>query len=122
MVKSISVKPKRGRPATGKDPLIGFRAAPVMRGLIERWAENQSDQPSLSEAIRRLVELGLTVKTKGRPTNEGQKLRAREMAGDAIDKLSDTTASPNDQASRKRKLIKGPEEFQNVRRDRNEKP
>jgi hypothetical protein len=62
MAKSIKVKPKkRGRPATGKDPLMGFRASPEMRASVVRWAENQPDTPSLSEAIRRLVELGLTV-------------------------------------------------------------
>jgi hypothetical protein len=40
------------------------------------------------------------------------------MAGNAIDKLKDNKASPDDQASRKRRLVKGPEEFQNVRHDR----
>jgi hypothetical protein len=44
--------------------------------------------------------------------------RAREMAGNTIDKLSDVTASPDDQATRKRRLLKGPEEFQAVRVDR----
>jgi hypothetical protein len=60
-----SVEPKKmGRPATGKDPLMGFRAPPLMRGSIVKWAENQSDKPTLSEAIRRLVELGLKAKSK----------------------------------------------------------
>ena len=45
----------------GKDPLMGFRASPDIRASIARWAEVQPDQPSLSEAIRRLVELGLKV-------------------------------------------------------------
>jgi hypothetical protein len=63
MAKSISVKRKKpGRPATGTDPLMGFRASPVMRASVVRWAENQPDKPTLSEAIRRLVELGLKVK------------------------------------------------------------
>jgi hypothetical protein len=119
MAKSISVKRKKpGRPATGTDPLMGFRASPVMRASVVRWAENQPDTPSLSEAIRRLVELGLTVKTKGRATSEGQKIRAREMAGKAIDKMTDTTAAPDDQAARKKRLLKGPEEFRAVRVDR----
>jgi hypothetical protein len=55
---------KRGRPATGKDPIMGFRASPAMRASVVRWAESQSDAPSLSEAIRRLVELGLKMKAK----------------------------------------------------------
>jgi hypothetical protein len=65
MAKTISVKRKKvGRPATGTDPLMGFRAAPAIRASIVRWAENQPDNPSLSEAIRRLVELGLKAKGK----------------------------------------------------------
>ena len=83
-----------------------------------RWAESQPDMPTLSEAIRRLVELGLTVKTKGRQSSESQKVRAREMAGKAIDKMTDTTAAPDDQATRKRRLLKGPEEFRAVKVDR----
>jgi hypothetical protein len=51
-----------GRPRTGTTPLMGFRADPVIRASIVRWAENQPDMPSLSEAIRRLVELGLKAK------------------------------------------------------------
>ena len=51
-----------GRPRTGITPLMGFRADPVIRAAIVRWAEKQPDMPSLSEAIRRLVELGLKAK------------------------------------------------------------
>ena len=61
---SIKAKPKktRGRPATGRDPMMGFRAAPLLRASIVKWAENQPDTPTLSEATRRLVELGLKAK------------------------------------------------------------
>jgi hypothetical protein len=63
MAKSISVKQKkRGRPATGSDPLMGFRASSDVRAAIVKWAENQPDEPTLSEAIRRLVEIGLRSK------------------------------------------------------------
>jgi hypothetical protein len=119
MAKSISVKRKKpGRPATGTNPLMGFRASPEMRASVVRWAENQADMPTLSEAIRRLVELGLTAKADGRQSSAGQKLRARELAGKTIDRMTDTTADPDDQASRKRRLLKGPEEFRDVRVDR----
>jgi hypothetical protein len=119
MKKKRPVKQKvSGRPRTGITPLIGFRAEPVIRASIVRWAEKQPDLPTLSEAIRRLVELGLTVKSKDRQSSEGQKLRAREMAGNTIDDLTDTTAHADDQASRKRSLLKGPEEFREVRVDR----
>ena len=97
---------------------MGFRATPVLRASIVKWAENQPDLPTLSEATRRLVELGLTAKAKGRQPDEGQRLRAREMAGKAIDEMTDTAATPAAQAKRKTRLLKGPEEFREVRVDR----
>jgi hypothetical protein len=66
MKRATSVKQKvRGRPRTGIRPLIGFRADEATRAKIVKWAEGQPDTPSLSEAIRRLVEIGL--KAKGKP-------------------------------------------------------
>jgi hypothetical protein len=71
-----------------------------------------------SEAIRRLVELGLTVKTLTKQGSPARAHRAKELAGQAIDKLGDPTAHPEEQAERRRKLTKGPEEFREVRVDR----
>lgn len=58
---SIQVVPKkkRGRPATGKDPVTAIRLSPQLRTAVDAWAALQDDEPSRSEAIRRLVELGL---------------------------------------------------------------
>jgi hypothetical protein len=50
---------KRGRPATGKDPMMALRMPPEFRAKIDSWAKAQDDKPSRSEAIRRLVERGL---------------------------------------------------------------
>ena len=102
---------KRGRPATGNAPSRTFRLTNEFMATLDAWAIKQIDSPSRSEAIRRLVEMGLTVKSKGRQSNEGQRLRAREMAGHAIDSMADASAHADDQASRKRRLLKGPEEF-----------
>jgi hypothetical protein len=122
MAKSIKVKPKkRGRPATGKDPLMGFRASPVMRASVVRWAQDQSDTPSLSEAIRRLVEIGLS-KTSEEPrvlsTAKQSAARAVELATNAIDKRIDPAAPVAEREVRKRKLIQGPSVFRDARRDR----
>jgi len=119
MKKPISAKQKlRGRPATGITPMMGFRADPVTRAAIVRWAENQPDMPSLSEAIRQLVELGLTVKTPARPTSKpGRRLRAQELATKAIEKIIDPAAPPEEQAQRRRRLTKGPAEFREARVD-----
>ena len=102
---SIKAKPKkRGRPATGRDPMMGFRASPMLRASIVRWAENQPDGPSLSEATRRLVELGLTVTTKARPTGPLRAARVADLAAEAIDSLGlkvKTPARPVSKPSRR---------------------
>jgi hypothetical protein len=109
-------KKRRGRPATGKDPQVVVRMPSSLIAAVDAWGE--VNETARSEAIRRLVELGLTVRTRDRPKGEHPRQRAREMAGNAIDKMTNTTASPNDQASRKQRLVKGPEEFQELRVDR----
>ena len=61
MSKSISVKRKKpGRPATGTAPLYGVRISDDLMDRIEKWAAENT--ASRSEAIRRLVELGLKAK------------------------------------------------------------
>jgi hypothetical protein len=57
------VTPKRrGRPATGKDPQVSTRMPPELIASVEAWAVAQDDEPRRSEAIRRLVEIGLKAK------------------------------------------------------------
>jgi hypothetical protein len=67
MAKSNKVVPKkrRGRPATGRDPVTAIRLSKELRETVDKWAGKQDDQPGRSEAIRRLVELGLKAKPKG---------------------------------------------------------
>src|SRR5215216_4709373 len=125
MGKSIRVitKKRRGRPVTtGKGTLIGVRLLDEPLASLDAWiAKHKEPELSRPEAIRRLVERGLTVKIKGRRSNQGQKLRAREMAAKAIDSITDDNADPDEQASRKRRLLKGPEEFREARVDRPKK-
>jgi hypothetical protein len=57
--KSIKVIPKkRGRPATGKDPLVALRLPPETIETIDAWSD-RNGIPSRSEAIRALIERGL---------------------------------------------------------------
>ena len=97
--------------------MMGFRAEPATRAEIVRWAENQPDMPSLSEAIRRLVELGLTVRTKAKQPPQARANRAKELATKAIEKVSDPAAPPEERAQRRRQLTKGPSEFREDRVD-----
>ncbi|WP_246788417.1 hypothetical protein [Bradyrhizobium sp. CCBAU 53421] len=101
--------------------MTSIRLSVELRTAIDAWAADQSDSPVRTEAIRRLVEIGLASATAARPKSESQRQRARDMADKAIDKIADSTASSEEQADRKRQLVKGPAEFQKVRRDRNRK-
>ena len=63
MPKSISVKRKKvGRPATGTEPLYGVRITDALMKQIMDWGKSQG--ATRSEAIRRLIELGLKAKGK----------------------------------------------------------
>jgi hypothetical protein len=98
--------------------MMGFRASALLRASIVKWAENQPDIPTLSEATRRLVELGLTMKATAAPSAAPRAARAAELAAKAIDTNIDPSAPPEERAQRQRRLTKGPEEFREVRVDR----
>jgi hypothetical protein len=48
---------KRGRPATGTDPVAAVRLTPELKVEVDKWALDQ--KLSRSEALRRLIERGL---------------------------------------------------------------
>lgn len=65
MKKAISVNRKsRGRPKKkgGVYPVTAVRLSPALGTEVDHWAAAQVDSPTRSEAIRRLVELGLKAK------------------------------------------------------------
>ena len=106
---------------------------------------SQEDQPPRAQAICRLVELELAVKAKPRSTGRrpsaalvadlaaetidslpprpiakpGRRTRAKELARQAIEKMADPAASPEERTERRRRLTKGPIEF---RADRVDQP
>jgi hypothetical protein len=58
MAKSISVKrKKRGRPATGTDPLVGVRLPEATIKAVDAYAADKNI--SRSEAIREFIDRGL---------------------------------------------------------------
>jgi hypothetical protein len=113
------VRKRPGRPATGQDPVTAIRLSKEMRAAVDAWAAAQDDEPARSEAIRRLVGLGLTVragKSKQAPVARAE--RAKELAVKTIDSLTVGAPNNDENAARKRRLIKGPEEFRETRVDR----
>jgi len=78
---------------------------------IKRWAK-ANGSPSRSDTIRRLIEQALG--PPAGPAKSGSRRKAAELAGRAIDSLGDQTATVEERAHRKRRLIQGPHEFRDV--------
>jgi hypothetical protein len=120
MSKSRTVLPKPnkgGRPATGRDPVTAIRLSEEFRAAVEKWAAKQDDKPPRSEAIRRLVELGLTVKMSAKQPSSSKAARAKELATKTIEKIIDPSAPSEERAQRRQRLTKGPLEFREARID-----
>ena len=110
-------KKRRGPAPTGVGKAQLVRVHGAQLAAIDAWRESH-EVASRPEAIRRLVELGLTVKTPARPVSKpGRKLRAQELATKAIERIIDPAAPPEERAQRRRRLTKGPPEFREDRVD-----
>ena len=116
--KSTKVEPKpRARPVTGKDSLVGVRLPPELIERIDTWAKREG-AATRSDAIRRLVDQSLTATQRPRTTGAHKGAsRARELAALELDRLGDKSAVTDEQQKRKRRLVKGPEEFRDLRGD-----
>jgi hypothetical protein len=115
---TVLAKKKRGPAPTGKGVQVVVRLQPDPLAALDAWVAKQKGEPTRAEAIRRLVELGLRVKTPAQPVGKpGRRLRAQELATKAIEKIIDPAAPPEEQAQRRRRLTKGPTEFREARVD-----
>jgi hypothetical protein len=97
--------------------MIGLRASPKLRRQIEAWAKRQDDKPTLSEAMRRLLELALVGSDPMKQTSPMSAAKAADMAGEQIDKMANLALPEDERRARKRRLIKGPREFRDMRDD-----
>jgi hypothetical protein len=113
----MKVKPKRGRPPTDdREPFVGIQLPAELMADVDAWAKEVAVR-SRSEAIRRLVEFGLARgKSAGAPPAKTAE-RAKQLAAKTIDHLLDPAAPIEESANRRRRLLKGPEEFREVRVD-----
>ena len=117
-IQDKKIAKKRGRPATGTGRTVGVRVRPELSAQIEGWRAQQRPIPSEPEAIRRLVEIGLGSVKVARAQKRSDSPTARDLAAVQIDRIADSGAPAEEQASRKRHLLKGPEEFREARVDR----
>ena len=81
------VRKKRGRPATGQDPVTAIRLSADMRERADKWAAGEPDKPVRSEAIRRLMELGLASTQPAGPSGKKAAYKASKLARREIDRL-----------------------------------
>jgi hypothetical protein len=114
MRKSIAVKQKkRGRPATGFDPLVGVRFPTELTKSVDAWAGRNG--LTRSEAIRRFVEEALAGMQGSKQRSPKARSRALDLASEQVNKLSDPAAPAEEREQRKRRLLKGPKEFREMR-------
>ena len=100
--------------ATGRPRIAPTRLPAELRDVVDQWAARQRDKPRRSEAVRRLIEAGLA---SFKPASQrSQTAKALRMAAREIDPLVDKDAPPEERIKRKRRLLKGPTEFREMRR------
>ena len=117
MLRKKVLPKKRRRLATGRDPVTAIRLSPEFRARVEGWAAKQPDQPGRSEAIRQLVEIGLSTISSPRRRSRRSHAKSAELANEAIERHVYPAASREARESRKRQLLKGPKEFRGIRKD-----
>lgn len=82
-------KKRRGPAPTGKGALIGVRMQPFDLAQLDSWIASDGRGLTRPQAIRRLVELGLTVRTyKPKQAPAARTARAKELASKTIDSLT----------------------------------
>lgn len=115
-----NVPKKRGRPAIGQDSLTTIRLSSELRENVDAWAARQIDKPGRSEAILRLVKFGLERTHPRQSSRTKRAAKASAMAAQEIDGLGDPLVTDEERRLRKQRLIKGPKEFRDLRKQSRE--
>ena len=97
--------------------MMSLRMPKELTAAVEGWAVHQPDKPARSEAFRQLVERGLAASALTVPPSPQASAKAAAMVGKEVDRLLDQSVPIEEQASRKRRLLKGPKEFRDFRED-----
>jgi hypothetical protein len=107
---------------------------PNQLARLDAWIGEQDDKPSRPEAVRRLFEIGLSVdrggvrkipvivasgdaRAQSRVKSRKTAKKAADLAAAQLDKLGDPSLPAEEHQMRKRRLIKGPREFRDIRAD-----
>jgi hypothetical protein len=106
---------KRGPPATGKGEPILVRLQPAQLAALDAWMGRQDAGLSRPEAIRRLLEQALAVEQPAKSRTQKARSKALGLASTQLDRLLDPSAPDEERQRRKRRLLKGPKEFRELR-------
>jgi hypothetical protein len=98
---------------------VNLQIEPALKAAAEKAAA--VDNRSLAELIEKLLtdyckKRGLAGASSSSRSRAKGAPKAAEMAGRKIDQLGDPSATDEERSSRKRRLIRGPKEFRDMRR------
>lgn len=115
-----STPKKRGHPrfTTELLELVQTRLEVQMIDELDRWSREHC--MSRSQAIRRLLDLGLRRAPKNDRFSHAARAKASALASEVIDQLTDAIAPEEERQKRKRRLTHGPAEFRDVRQDQHQ--
>jgi hypothetical protein len=97
--------------------LVGVRWRPELLKKIDAWRVKRPGGLSRPQAIRWLAESGLAGSQPMKRRSPKAASKALDLAGQQIDKLADPSATAEERQQRKRRLLKGPGEFRELRAD-----
>jgi Arc/MetJ-type ribon-helix-helix transcriptional regulator len=106
----------RARPPAERNPASAVRLPAELTAAIDRWAVREK-VGSRSEAIRHLVELGLASARVTGQRNSESASKASQLAAEQVGKLLDPLLPEEEKRARRHRLVKGPREFRDLRKN-----
>jgi hypothetical protein len=111
-------KRKQGRPKTkGPEFSINVRLQGDQLEHLDNWIAKQHEHRSRPEAIREILQRAFK---RDQPPHSGPHKgasKAHAMARKELDRLGDASVTEEERQRRKRRLLKGPKEFRQMRED-----
>jgi Arc/MetJ-type ribon-helix-helix transcriptional regulator len=103
--------------ASAGHPVSAVKLPAVLTASIDGWA--RAHGINRSEAIRRLVELGLKSEAAAgaRPVSSRDAIAVEELAASQLDQFIDPDTPPEERERRIHRLTEGPPEFVDLRID-----
>jgi len=98
----------------GRDALSAIKLSQALTAAVDAWAE--ANRTTRSDAIRQLVEIGLSASQPPHPVL-CEPADIESLAVEQIGRMLDPSLSADERERRTRRLIEGPPEFSDLRVD-----